>query len=60
MIEEVDDRFTEDTIAQLLEAVSTELPDHSAATTSEEQPMETGDGCSRDVEKEDSIATAEP
>ena len=47
MIEEIDERFTEERIAQLLEVVMTELPDPSGSS---EQLMDTSDSCSRDVD----------
>lgn len=57
MIEEIDERFTEEMIAQLLEVVATTLPRPSASS---EQPMETSDSCSKDVDQEESIIAVEP
>lgn len=57
MIEEIDERFTEETIMKLLEVISTELPDPTATP----EPMDSSTGYSKD-DKEDAItaAAAEP
>lgn len=57
MIEEIDERFTEEMIMKLLEMISTELPD----PTTTPEPMDSSTGYSKD-EKEESVsaATAEP
>jgi len=57
MVEEIDERFTEERIMKLLEVISTELPD----PTDTSEPMDSSTGYSKD-DKEDAIsaATAEP
>lgn len=48
MIEEIDERFSEERIVQLLEVVITELP---GPTGSSEQLMDTSDSCSKDMDQ---------
>ena len=56
MVEEFEERFTEEKIEKLMEVIRTELPDHS--TSPEAMDVHTSTACCSD--NTSSAATAEP